>query len=135
LRTIAPQAATNAYIALLNSDNPDEINKAGRALGALKAESAVLPLIERVITKRKHQIGGGSSTNVGFGSQSGGGGGGGFTFGNEKSKIIEVPNPNADVLGALTSITGENFQYDKDAWLDWYGRKFYASAGDLRRDQ
>lgn len=126
---IAPRAGTFAFIKMLSSDKPEEINQAGRALAALNDDVAVLPLIEHLVTKHKRQSGGNGSTNVEFGNQ------GSYTLGTAKPTTVEVPSRNADVLGALTTITSVNFQYDKQAWLDWYGRQHFASAGDLRRDQ
>ena len=128
LQTIAPQSATAAYINLLNSDNPEEINKAGRALAQLKSGSAVLPLIERLVTKHKRQMAGGGSTDVAFNQQ------GSYTLGSAKPQVKLETLSNPDVLHALTTITSENFNYDKTAWLAWYANKFFSSQGDLRRD-
>lgn len=128
LRSIAPRAAALGFIQLLSSDNPEEINKAGRALAVMNDPIAILPLIEHVVTKHKRQSGGNGSTNVNFNNQ------GSYTLGTAKPTYVEVPSQNADVLGALTALTGQAFQYDKDAWYSWYARQYYPSAGDLRRD-
>lgn len=128
LRKIAPRAATFAFMQHLGSDNPTEINKAARAILAMKDTVAVLSLIERVVTSHKRTSGGGANSNYQFD------GGGGFTFGQAPPKTEIKPSQNADVLAALVELTGENFEYDRAAWLDWYSRTHLAPAGDLRRD-
>lgn len=130
LRTIAPRAAALAYIQALRSDDPKQINAAGRALAAMNDESAILPLIERIVSVHRHVTPGNNRTSVGFGSD----GAGGMSLGNP-TKVENVPVRNPDVLGALTAITGESFGYEKEAWLNWYHQTYFASAGDLRRDQ
>lgn len=131
LKQLAPRAATIAYIQALRSDKVDEINAAGRALAAMRDEVAIMPLIERVVSKHKETIPGSSATNVGFGS----GSDGGTTLGNAKPRVIDRSSNNVDVLGALVAITGQNFQYDRVAWLNWYNEKYFGAGRDLRRDQ
>lgn len=97
-------------------------------MAQLKAGSALLPLIERLVTTHKRQTAGSNATDVAFGSQ------GSYTMGPSKSKLLEHTVSNPDVLEALTTITSENFNYDKAAWLAWYANKFFSSQDDLRRD-
>lgn len=130
LSRIAPKAATVAFIGALNSDNPENINDAARALAAMRDESSILPLIEKLVTTHKRKIEGNNSTNVGFGS----GTDGGFTMGKTPAQVVSATSRNQDVLGALTTITGESFGYDQAAWLSWYDRTHSSSSGDLRRD-
>lgn len=130
LSRIASKAATVAFIAALNSDNPESINDAARALAAMRDESSILPLIEKLVTTHKRKIEGNNSTNVGFGS----GTDGGFTLGKTPTKLVPTTSRNQDVLGALSTITGENHGYDQAAWLSWYDRTHNSSSGDLRRD-
>lgn len=128
LSKVAPKAAAYAFIAALNSDNPDEINAAARALTQIDDEAAILPLIDHLVTNHKRQAPGSNATNVAFGNE------GSYTMGTEKPKVLTVASQNPDVLGALNGITGQNFNYDKAAWLSWYEQEYCTSSGDLRRD-
>ncbi len=127
LRKIAPKPATLAFIAALNSDEPNDINAAGRALAAMNESMAVLPLIEHVTTSHRRTTPGGSPT-VGFNSNDS------FTMGKVAPKVINQQSENRDVLAALVSITGQNYSYDKSAWLAWYSQQRLPSVSDLRRD-
>lgn len=130
LKQTAPRVATMAYIhALKSADNVDAINAAGRALAAMRDEVAVMPLIDRIVSTHKVTIPGNSSTSVGFN------GDGTFSAGGTKSRTIPTSSNNPDVLGALVAITGQNFQYDRGAWLNWYNEKYFGAGRDLRRDQ
>ena len=55
-------------------------------------------------------------------------------MGQAKPKNVALNSSNQGVLDALVALTGQNFQYDKAAWLSWYEQNFLESAGDLRRD-
>lgn len=132
LRTVAPQAATLAFIQALRSDKPVQINAAGRALAVMSDESSILPLIEHVVTIHRTVTPGDNRTNAGFNNA---GGGGQFAFGGTAPKVSNQLSQNDGVLAALTTITGQNLGYDKDAWLAWYQQNYFGSGRDLRRDQ
>jgi hypothetical protein len=99
------------------------LNRAAVGLNALQADIAVLPLIEALVTKykmtRKQQDNINSS--------------GATTFGGKPVTTIEQAQ-NQEVLGALVSLTRQNFSYDVQRWLGWYASVYAAPMGDLRRD-
>lgn len=128
VRTLDTKAAAAVYMQALRSDNPDDINAAGRALGVLQEPTAILPLIERLVTRHVRTTPGSNATNMNFNSE------GSYTMGQAKPKNIALNSSNQGVLDALVSITGENFQYEKAAWLAWYEQSYLQSASDLRRD-
>ncbi len=118
-------AAIGRYIGHLKNTNPLIVNRAGAGLQAMKADKAVFPLIEAVVTLHKQvvQPKGDSYNNTGA-----------MTFGGDKAEVKLVPSNNEWVLGALVELTGKNFQYDKAAWINWYASLYAAPVTDLRRD-
>jgi hypothetical protein len=128
VRTLDTKTAAAIYMQALRSDNPDDINAAGRALASMNESMAVLPLIERLVTRHVRTTAGSSATNMNFNSD------GTYTMGQAKPKNVALNSSNQGVLDALVALTGQNFQYDKAAWLSWYEQNFLESAGDLRRD-
>jgi hypothetical protein len=106
-----------------NSSPMVRLNRAAVGLNYLKAENAVLALIEVLVTKykmtRKQQDQINSS--------------GATTFGGKPETTIEL-SQNQDVYNALVTLTRQNFLYDKQRWLNWYASMFAAPMGDLRRD-
>ncbi len=132
LRKFGRDYAISIYIGIVRDvsgkpqDNPaniERLNRAAVGLNALKAENAVLPLIEALITKfkvtRKQQDN--ISTN------------GTTTFGGKPETTIEN-SQSQYVLDALVSLTGVNFSFDEQRWLSWYASVYAAPMGDLRRD-
>jgi hypothetical protein len=114
----------------------DQINLAGFALGRMKDPSAIGPLIEALVTVHKFKIekpGGDNATSATFGSAPGQHGtgmsaGGGPTY-------ISKTFTNQAVLDALIALTGQNFNFDKVAWKDWYAsQKKPPKQIDARRD-
>ncbi len=123
------EAAYHGFMAALTSGNNATINLAGELLKELGDERAVLPLIERVFTVERRKYGGSQATNVGMSN-------GGMSFSKGDPEIIRNETmENPGVLGALVAITGQNFSYDKAAWLAWYEQNYTSFNGDLRRDQ
>lgn len=106
------------------------INRAAYALGELKDDSAVGPLIEVLITKHKEKVISGKSgqTSATFGNQ----GGGGLSMGSS-NKIITHHIKNQDVLDALKKITGVSFNFDIPTWEAWHNQKTKQSIPDTRR--
>jgi hypothetical protein len=133
LRRFAQRQATVAYIRYLRSDNTDEIDRAGLGIAAMRDEASVQSLIEGLVTQHRRQAPTGPAINSNF-SNDPGQGGGSFSYGDNQPKYIMIPHQSNTVRGALIAITGEDFQFDQAAWLDWYARKYFPSAGDLRRD-
>ena len=133
LKNFGSDYAISSYIGTLRAaanksphEDPAEIvklNLAAVGLNYLDAKNAVLPLIEVLNTKykltRKQQDQINSS--------------GAMTFGGKPQTTIEVAQ-NQSVLNALVRLTGQNFLYDKQRWLNWYASVVAAPMGDLRRD-
>lgn len=128
LKRLAPEAAFHGFMEALASKDNRTMNLAGELLQELQDERAVLPLIERLITFERKEIGGSQATNAGMTN-----GDVGFTKGTQKI-VQNIPIENRSILGALTTITNQNFGYDKAAWLNWYEQTYVAHSGDLRRD-
>jgi hypothetical protein len=93
-------------------------------------------LINAIVTQHKYKIGnqnpgavstsfGGATGSEGTGFVSGGG-----------PKIVAQNMRNKEVLGALRSITGKDFDYDLGAWNTWYeSQKPPAPRINSRRDE
>ena len=116
------------------------INLAGFALGRMKDPSAIGPLIDALVTVHKFKIvkpGGDNAMSSTFGTGPGGKGarrrhelsaGGGPT-------MIRQAIRNQAVLDALVALTGQNFNFDKQAWKYWYAaQKKPRDVLDARRD-
>jgi hypothetical protein len=121
------------------SDN-DMVNLAGFALGRMQDPSAIGPLIEALVTTHKFKIvkpGGDGATTSTFGTGPGGRGapgGGGMSAGGGPTYVSQTMF-NQAVLDALAAITGQNFNFDKQAWKFWYAaQKRPPDALDGRRD-
>ncbi|HBE69201.1 MAG TPA: hypothetical protein DDW52_13715 [Planctomycetaceae bacterium] len=109
------------FTSYLNNPDNSVINRAGAALGTLNASEAVLQMID-ALTSTHTSVIGGDGMNVGTG---------GLSMGKTEQKI-ELDN--ADVRASLEQITGQNFGYDKAAWLVWFAAKYAPPVPDLRRD-
>jgi hypothetical protein len=112
------------------------INLAGAALGRMKDPAAIGPLIDALVTVHKFKVvtggGGNMSSSFGKGPNSGGTG----ISMNAQPKIIKRNIPNQAVLDALVAITGQNFNFDKDAWQTWYAsQRKKPDVLDGRRDK
>jgi hypothetical protein len=117
---------------LRHKDNP-VVNLAGVALGRMKDPSTVGPLIDALVTTHQFKIpkaGGDNSTSSTFSNAPGGGG---YSFGGGP-KIISKQIPNQAVLDALVAITGQNFEFNPDAWRHWYAAQKKPENIDARRD-
>lgn len=100
-----------------------KLNRAAAGLNALKADNAVLPLVEALVTKYKATRSQPGNYNVA----------GGLTTPGKPETTIET-SQNQQVLGALVNLTRQNFSYDEQRWLSWYASVYAAPMGDLRRD-
>jgi len=115
---------------------PVIINRAGAALGFLKSSEAIRSMIEALVTKHKvANPAAGQNGRTGAGFDNAGGFSGNFGSGNQPA-MIEMPSQNGGVLTGLRDITGVDWGYDKDRWLQWFAsQRTPAGYFDLRRDQ
>ena len=124
-------AASAVFIKTLQHKSNVAVNRAAAGLQQLHNESSVLPLIKALRTEHKfvvQQPGGG--INPAFGR----GGNGGLSVGGGGPKIFKKKYENERVLAALVSITGENYRFNVERWIDWYQRKETPEELTLRRD-
>ncbi|MGH7192088.1 MAG: HEAT repeat domain-containing protein, partial [Candidatus Saccharimonadales bacterium] len=94
------------YIDHLHDKKNPIVNRAASALGRLKDRSAILPLIDCLITRHEYQVApaGQGGYNATFGSMNGQSLGGGLSMGNNGPKIEVVYHNNEDVLQALVHL-------------------------------
>ena len=136
LEQYKPVGATGVYVDALRSKDNVTVNRAGRGLSFVGDSTVVRPLIQSLVTQHKFKIGnenpGAVSTSFGG---SVGGKGTGFVSGGGP-KIVAQNMRNKEVLGALRSITGKDFDYDVAAWNRWYeSQKPPAPRINSRRDE
>ena len=131
------------YVGKLSSKKStnDVVNLAGRALGRMKDPSAIGPLIDALVTVHKFKIlnpGGDNATTNAFGTGPRGAGApsGGIGMSAGGGPTIKYqPFSNQAVLDALVALTGQNFNFDKQAWKYWYAaQKKLPGSLDVRRD-
>ncbi len=120
------------YLANRNpkTDNPLEIERAAEALGSLPDPRAIRPLIEALVTIHKQVSTVGAGSSAGFNDQ------GGIGFG-QGSKEVEMTfqKEHPQVLSTLLMYAeGANYQYDEDAWRQWYADTRTRTNLTLRRD-
>jgi len=122
------QIMIDSYRAILHHGTPPAvINMAARILGDIGAQEAVPELIEILVVTRIETIQEQAPTPV-FGS-------GGTSFGQgARTTSRQVQIPNQTVLTALTRLTGMNFQFNREAWREWYRRSLRSPSLNLRRD-
>ena len=136
LEQYKPPGAIAVYLDALRSKDNVKVNRAGRGLSFVGDSSVTRPLIRALVTQHKFKIG---NDNPGSVSTSFGGVGGskgtGFVSGGGP-KIVAQNMRNKEVLGALRSITGKDFDYDLGAWNTWYeSQKPPAPKINSRRDE
>ncbi|MCA9195327.1 MAG: hypothetical protein KDB03_26330 [Planctomycetales bacterium] len=120
--------AADFYQAKLRDKDPVIVNLAADGLAQMHpGNDVLLPLISALVTTYQGTIDTGSGTNANMQSGTFGVGGG--------KKTITLASKNDSVLGLLTQMTNENFQYDQNAWIAWYASRYGQPAGDLRRDE
>lgn len=125
LREFGRDVAVPKYISYLQNDNNDWVNRAASGLGQFNPPSAMLPLIDALITEHLTVVGGGPQMNAS--TQ------GAFSLGGGPKKKM-VPVENSGVHATLSQITGQNFGYNEKRWLAWYASIYGAPSRDLRRD-
>jgi hypothetical protein len=124
------------YVQALNGSDNEIVNRAAEALMLIGDEAAVSPLIDALVTRHKYEIqpGNPGGISAGFSQNTAGGGGGGFSFGGNGPQIIRKDQKNPAVLSALTKLTGQNFDYDEQAWRNWYVDQRMHEHANARRD-
>lgn len=95
------------------------VRRAGAALAIVGDETAVKPLIQALVTQHKTIVAPANPGQISgaFGSGSNSSGTGFSTGGG--AKVAMVSESNREVLDALARLTSVNFQYDRQAWLNW----------------
>lgn len=127
-----PQPAiVNYYIQQLKSTDNLVVNRAGYALKRFKDDRAISPLIDALVTKHKYAIvsgGGGMSATQGPN-------GSGFSTGSS-TKVFTADKENPSVFDALiTIVNGQvNYQYNVEAWKQWYAGRKKNQFLDARRN-
>jgi HEAT repeat protein len=136
LKRLGPQASLPAFVAELKGKDNARINRAAECIERVGDKSATLPLINALVTEHRIAVpqgGAPGSMTTTFGSNSLGVGGGGLAMGG-KPKIMKQQVKNPSVLAALATLHPDvSFQYDADAWLNWYIQTTTTTI-DLRRD-
>jgi hypothetical protein len=129
------------YVGKLKDKDNQVVNLAAIGLSRMKDPSSIGPLIEALVTVHKFKIakpGGDNAMGGTFGNGARGsgapGGGIGMSAGGGPT-IIHQSITNQAVLDALVALTGQNFNFDKQAWKYWYAaQKKPPQALDARRD-
>jgi len=124
--------AAAMYVAALKSKDNGRVNQAGFALGKLGDKSAIPALIDALVTSHKFTVteGGGPGQ---IGASFSPSGGGGLSVGSS-TKIVRRDMANQQVLDALATLAGANFDFNKQAWKNWYAQQSKPREIDSRRD-
>jgi hypothetical protein len=129
--------AVPMYVAALKSKDNARVNRAGYALGKLGDKSAILPLIDALVTTHKFTVieGSGNPNQMSAGFSPGGMGPGGMTVGGSKQMTIKRDLSNQQVLDALTALTSMNLGFDQKAWRNWYASQRKPATVDIHKDR
>jgi len=126
------------YVSQLKSKDNDMINRAAAALKQMNDRSAVVPLVDVLVTTHKYRVpgtgGGGEGSITTTFPTNGTPGSGGLAM-NQGPKYVTKRLHNAAVLDALVSLTGVNFDYDASAWKHWYASQKPREVIDARRSE
>ncbi len=114
---------TQFFVKQLKSSDNTTIRRAAVALGMLGDASAVKPLVNSLVTQHQtvESAGNPNQISTAFGSGAGQTGSG-FSTGS-RPKVVNHVVENREVLDALATLTGVNFQFDQQAWLAWLIRE------------
>jgi hypothetical protein len=113
---------------------PETINHAAVALGRLKDPIATTALIDALETRHTFILqpgggGGGGLGNINVGN-------GGLNAGAPKPIKTTQTSQNTQVLTALTTLhPGVNFNFNEEAWRDWYTETHEPADVNLRRSE
>lgn len=133
LKTKRRPDAVAYFVGKLKAKDNDTVNLAGVALREMRDPSAIRPLIDALVTTHRIKVfqpSGDTSANFSNGP---GGGGNGLSVGN-KPRFIQKDFANQAVLDALVAITGQNFSWDRQAWIAWQNAQKKPESLDARRD-
>lgn len=123
----------NHFIQQLRSKDNDVLNRAAYGLGRFKDARAVSPLIDALVTRHQYQITYG--TPGGAMSASNGPNGTSFSTGST-TRIENRELKNQPVLDALIMLVGgaqAGYQFDVEAWKQWYAGQKKINFADARR--
>ncbi|MCE9547002.1 MAG: hypothetical protein K8T25_16125 [Planctomycetia bacterium] len=131
-----PPAALGMYVKGLSSRNNEEVNRAAQGLGRLGDPAAIGPLIEALVTKHKFIIGSGDAGQISPTFSRGPNGTGGAGLSSGGPKVVYRQLRNQDVLASLVKLSGQDFDYNIDAWKSWHAaqRKKEQPPANVRRD-
>jgi len=124
------------YVSQLKSKDNDTINRAAGALKLMNDRSAIVPLVDVLVTNHKRLLSPGTangSITTTF-PTNGTPGSGGLAM-NQGPKYQTVRSNNPAVLDALVTLTGVNFDYDASAWKHWYASQKPREVIDARRSE
>ncbi len=120
------EVAIPIFMGYLSNDNNGLVNSAAEGLGQLRAENAVLPLIDALVTKHVQEQ---NSAGISASPTSG-------TFSTGQKPPIERDISNQSVLATLQQLTGQAaLGFDEGRWIAWYASVHAPPAFDLRRDR
>ncbi len=142
---LKPPGAIRVYIEALKDNNNMRVNRAAYALGKLGDQTAIVPLIESLVTSHQTVVGSprtgaGTPLTTTFsqvlGSDAAGPlppGSPGLVAGGSPSVITQAV-PNQEALAALVRLSGGvSFGFDKRAWSNWYTTE-KAKLGGINRE-
>jgi len=135
LQTHQSPASVAYFVGKLRDRDNVTVKRAALALGRMKDPSAVVPLINALITVHKYKVGGGGNPGqMSMSFPTGKTPGGPGLSMNQQPKIVLNPVQNQEVLDALATITGQNFSFDQRAWKTWFAGQNTTQAIDARRN-
>lgn len=126
----ASEYLSNRY---LKSDKNDWINRAGFVIGELGGVSAVIPLIDALITE--HIVDNPLAKNPGSISPTFSNQGSGISSGSGQPKKLKVTSKNHSVVDALRRISGADFAFDEQGWKNWYAQQHTLTDVEIHRDE
>jgi len=130
LMVISPEMAAQAIAGALGGADNARINRAAEALGRLGSASAVGSLIDALETEHVVVAGAGAPDGAMSATFTPSGGGLSMGGGPKRQKVVVQ---NQRVLEALVRITGENFDWNTDAWRAWLANRQMPPDFDPRR--
>lgn len=124
LRGADPGSVVPVFLSFFGGADNARINRAAEGIAQFPTQDAIIPLIQNLVTTHEF-ANNGAEMNASPSN-------GSFSMGGPKKVKRDLQNQS--VLGALTSITNQNYEYNENAWIDWYARTYAKPARDLRRD-
>lgn len=122
--------AVTLYVKALSSADNQEVRRAATGLKEVGDLTAVPALIDALVTTHTVKAAGPSGQTSASFSRNGGGGG----LSNGAPRKIRRTVANPEVLSALATLSGQNFNYDENAWRAWHARQQRSPSFNARRD-